>query len=320
MPNTVPSSQRGFNSSFRGALSPRAFYEVFGTDFGATAPAAPTLAYNAGAGSLAASTASSKVTWITKNGESLPSAEATDTIAAGSGAFTITQPTVPTNGTAVIGWRVYSGNGTGNEALNAASNSTTQAQQNFTVSNGSGGTTTITGFPIATTAVQVLIYGAGAAAPLVDRSGIQTALPSVAANSSDDYVLVVPNQGSQWRQQSAVDYIRPDGTAETSGISIGGVDVVNPLYPGTSTNVTAGTGVSSYCVLNGYLYQCTTSGETASAFIGSGAFNQARGATTTDGTVVWISLGKASIIRIRFLNSSGSAAVPAAQEYDLFAF
>jgi hypothetical protein len=96
--------------------------------------------------------------------------------------------------------------------------------------------------------------------------------------------------------------------------------VINPLYPGTSTDVTAGTGVSSYIVLNGYLYQATTSGETASTFIGPGAFNQSRGATTTDGSVVWTSLGKASIIRIRFVNSTDSAAVPAAQEIDLFAF
>jgi hypothetical protein len=319
MPNIVTSAQRGYNSSFRGALNPKAFYEVFGTDFGATAPAAPSLAYNAGAGSLAESTAAVKITWITKNGESLPSAEATASIAAATGAVTVTQPTVPTNGATVIGWRVYSGNGSGSEALNAASNSTTQAQSSFTVSNGSGGTTTITGFPIATTAVQVLIYGAGAAVPVVDRSGIQNALPSVSANDSFDYVLVVGNQGSLWRQQSAVDYIRPDGTSETVGVSIGGVDVINPLYPGTSTDVNAGVTPASYCVLNGYLYQCTTSGETAATFIGAGAFNQSRGATTTDGSVVWTSLGKASIIRIRFLNSTGSAAVPAAQEYDFFA-
>lgn len=320
MPHSVTSSQRGYNSSARTALNPRAFYEVFGTDFGATAPAAPSLAYNSGAGSLAEGTAYVKITWITAQGESLPSAEASQAIAAGSGAVTITQPTVPTNGQTVVGWRVYSADATGAEALNAATNSTTQAQQSFTVSNGSGGTSTISGFPISTTAVQVLIYGAGASVPLVDRSGIQNALPSVGANTSVDYVLVVPNQGSEWRQQSAVSYIRPDGTAETVGISIGGVDVINPLYPGTSTNVTAGTGVSSYIVLNGYLYQATTSGETTSTFIGPGAFNQSRGATTTDGSVVWTSLGKASIVRIRFVNSTDSAAVPAAQEYDLFTF
>jgi hypothetical protein len=309
MPN--PSTSKGYLSSARVANAVSAYYEVTQADFGQLGGAAPSLAYNAGAGSLASSTARAAITWITAAGESLPSAEATVSIAASSGAFTITQPTVPTNGAPVIGWRVYSSSGgAGSALLNVAANSTTQAQVSFVTTQG-----TLQGFPVATTAVQVLIYGAGQAEPATDASGNQTAFPSVGANTSVDYFFQIPNAGSQWRVQKDPQFMRPQGIADPAGIALGQVDVVAPLYPGTSQSVTAGT----FMVMNSTLYVCTTAGTTAATFIGGAAFNQAEGATTTDGTVVWTSDGKAVLIRMRISNASATPQTPVAQEYDFFA-
>jgi len=146
----------------------------------------------------------------------------------------------------------------------------------------------------------------------------QNSLPLVPAESTADYVLIVANTGSQWKTQKSVLYARPNGTTETAGIVIDGVDCIQPVYPGTSTVVTAGFNPASYMELNGYLFQATTTGTTAANFIGFSAFNLAKGATTTDGTVVWTSFGKAVIVRIRFANVSITAATPVAQEYDVW--
>jgi hypothetical protein len=306
-----PSTSRGYLSSSRNANPPGAYYEVMQTDFGQLGGAAPSLAYNAGAGSLASGTARCAISWITAQGESQVSTEATVSISANSGAFTITQPTVPTNGAPVIGWRVYSSSGgAGTPLLNTASSSTTQAQSNIVTTQG-----TLLCFPIATTSVQVLIYGTGQGEPTYDQSGIQSPLPSVAANTSVDYYFRVPNSGSLWRTQKDPAYARPLGIPDPAGISMGNVDILMPLYPGTSASVSAGT----YMVMNGYLYLCTVAGTTASTFIGGSAFNQTKGATTTDGTVTWTSYGKTALVRARISNSSGSGAIPAAQEYDFFA-
>jgi len=308
MPN--PSVSKGYNSSQRGASPPSAYYEVLQTDFGQIGGAQPTLAYNAGAGSLAMSTARCAITWVTAQGESQISAENTVSIAAGTGAFTITQPTVPTNGAPVIAWRVYSSSGgAGTELLNVAGASTTQVQQNFTTTQG-----ILLAFPVATTSVQVLIYGAGAAIPTFDQSGVQSPLPSIAANTTVDYFLRVPNAGGLWKSQKQVNYMRPQGAAEPAGITIGNVDCTPLLYPGTSQSVALGV----YMVMANVLYLCTATGTTATTFIGGAAFNQAKGATTTDGTVTWTSYGKATLIRMHISNSSGSSAVPVAQEYDFF--
>lgn len=313
MPN--PSTSRGYLSSFRGATNPSSYYQVMQSDFGQLGGSAPSLAYNAGAGSLAMSTARCAISWVTAQGESLISAEATVAISAGSGAFTITQPTVPTNGGTVIAWRVYSSSGgAGSALLNVAALSTTQVQSNFVTTQG-----TLLAFPIATTSVQVLIYGAGQAEPVTDNSGIQVALPSVSASSSADYFFRVPNAATLWKTQNDPQFKRPQGIADPAGITPGNVDIVMPLYPGTSQSVTAGSAAGAYMVMNSTLYVCTTSGTTASTFIGGAAFNQAKGSTTTDGTVVWTSLGKSALVRMRFSNSSGSAAIPNAQEYDFSA-
>ena len=149
-------------------------------------------------------------------------------------------------------------------------------------------------------------------------AGIQNPLPIVPANGTADYVVVVPNTGSQWKVQKSVQFSRPNGTTETPGIAIDGVDCISPVYPGTATAVVADFTPAAYMSLNGYLYKATTAGTTASTFIGLAAFHSTKGATTTDGTVVWTSQGKAAIIRVRFANSSVSSATPVAQEYDWF--
>jgi hypothetical protein len=308
MPN--PSTSKGYLSSLRGATAPSSYAEVLQSDFGQLGGAAPALAYNAGSGSLAMSTARAAITWITALGESQISAEATVSIAAGSGAFTITQPTVPTNGAPVIAWRVYSSSGgAGTELLNVAAPSTTQVQQNFTTTQG-----VLLAFPVATTAVQVLIYGAGQAIPSFDQSGIQPPLPSVPANSTVDYYIRIPNSGGFWKSQKQVNFMRPQFAAESAGITIGNVDCTPLLYPGANTSVSLGV----YMVMANTLYLCTTAGTTGNPFIGGAAFNQAKGATTTDGTVTWTSYGKQTLIRMHISNSSGSAAIPVAQEYDFF--
>lgn len=305
------STSKGYLSSARVANAPSCYYEVLQSDFGQVGGAAPSLAYNAGAGSLAMSTGRVAITWITAQGESLVSTEATVAVSAGTGAITVTQPTVPTNGATVVGWRVYSSSGgAGTPLLNVAALSTTQVQSNVVTTQG-----TLLCFPVATTAVQVLIYGAGAAEPTIDQSGIQTALPSVGANAAIDYYIRVPNSGSLWRTQKDPQFMRPQGIADPAGISVGAGDVVSTLYPGTSQSVAVG----AYMTLGGYLYICSAAGTTAATFIGGSAFNQAKGVTTTDGTVTWTSYGKAILLRLRISNASGAAAIPTAQEYDFFA-
>jgi hypothetical protein len=70
--------------------------------------------------------------------------------------------------------------------------------------------------------------------------------------------------------------------------------------------------------MNGYLFQATTSGTTATTFIGFSAFNLTKGATTPDGSVVWTSFGKATLVRARFANVSTTAATPNDQQYDFW--
>lgn len=315
-------SSKGFKSSFRGAVSPSAFYLVGTNDFGEPAPALVNgdLTYNAGAGSLAMGTAFVKITWITAEGISLPSAEASVSVAAGSGAVTVVIPAVPTNGATVIGWQIYSAGVTATEELNTAAASTSPSPSSITTTQGA-----VTGYPIATTSVQVKIYGTGAVVPVVDRSGIQPAMPSISANSSADYYFVVPNAGSQWKTFKPVYCYRPDEILETAGIVLSlPLECFSPLYPGatpgsgTYTQVSVAPGV--YFVMNQTLFVSIQTGSqnTASAFIGSAAFNVAKGTTVTDGSVTWLCLGKADLVHARFANVTGSAATPTAMQYDLY--
>jgi len=149
-------------------------------------------------------------------------------------------------------------------------------------------------------------------------TGIQNPLPFIPGESTVDWIGILPNMGSEWKVQKSVDYDRPQGLTEPAGIAIDNVDCIAPLYPGTSTVVVVRINASAYFVMNGYLFQATTGGTTATTFIGWPAFNTIKGATTTDGTVVWTSKGKAVLVRIRFANYSTTPASPVAQEYDFF--
>jgi hypothetical protein len=166
-----------------------------------------------------------------------------------------------------------------------------------------------------------------------DFGTIQNSLPSVVASDSYGYCFKIPNTGSQWRSQSCVHFVRPDQITETVGVGIESCDVVQPTNPGWNGTVyspatitgqtinSAACTVGIYMVLNGYLYQATNtgSGTQATSPLAPGAFNRTKGATTTDGTVVWTSCGKAVLIVARFSNATAVAAVPTAMQYDFFA-
>ena len=291
--------------------APGAYYAIFASDFGAPVPAAPLLTYEAGSGSLATTTAYIKVTWITDDGVSLPSAVASVAVAAASGAVSIAEPTVPAGQNAVIGWQIYSGSTSATTVkLNTSSTSTSPAPVSIVTTEG-----TETGFLVATTTVLLEVYGTGAVVPVTDASGIQPGLPSVPANSAVEYYAIIPNTGSQWKQQKAITYMNADGIAETTGITLNVLNFIQPVYPGVGASVTAG----AWMVINGYLFLATTGGTTASTFIGFSNFNLKKGATTTDGTVVWTSYGKAGLARFLFSNvTAGGALTPTAREYGLF--
>lgn len=317
---------RGYSSSYRGANDPSAFYPVFASDFGASAPAAASVAVHS-SGSLATSTATVYVTWITNEGVSLPSPQALASVANGTvGSVTVNQPTVPTNGQTVIGWQIYSiGSGSGGAGkLNTAG--TSPAPQSFTTTEGA-----VTGYPVATTSVVLETYGTGSGVPTIDLSGIQPALPSVpaaaAGNSQTvDYYFIVPNSGSLWKNYKAVHFMRPDSVVDTVGISISDtLDCQSPLYPGatpgSSTYTQESVAPGTYMVMNGNLFVASQTGsqDTASSFIGGSAFSVSKGTTVTDGSVTWYCLGKACLVKARFTNASeATAEIPTAQEYDLF--
>jgi hypothetical protein len=301
-------SSQGYTSSARVSSAPGAYIQIPAADFGAPAPAAPVGTASGTSGSLSTN-AFTKVAWVTSEGISLPSPE-TETALSADTAVSIAQPPVPVGGATVIGWVIYESATTNTETALKASNESVQTQQVFQTNSGP-----VTAFPIATTTVVVLKVGTGGSVQLVDQSGIQAAFPSVAANSTADYDAIIPNTGSQWKVQKSVEFMRPSGVAETAGIVLAaGIDCIQPVYPGTSASVS----VNAFTVLNGYLFKATTGGTTAATFIGFSKFNTTKGATTTDGSVVWTSYGKAALARFHFGNVSGSAATPAAQEYDLF--
>jgi hypothetical protein len=143
----------------------------------------------------------------------------------------------------------------------------------------------------------------------------QDPLPSIAANATADYFMKVGNEGAQWKVGKTVNYMHSDGLAETAGIIFGGLDCVAPVYPGSGVVVATG----AYAVLNGYLFKATTGGTTAVKFIGFSNFKTVKGATTTDGSVVWTSFSKAALIRVRYANvTSAGPLTPVAQMWELF--
>lgn len=320
-------SSKGYSSSYRGSNTPGAFYQVLTSDFGATAPAAPTLTLRSATGTLTTSTAFVKITWITAEGVSLPSPQAVISISAANDGLTVAIPTIPTNGATVIGWQVYSQASAG-VLLDSASTSTVPAPSTISTTTGNA-----IGFPIATTSIFLNSYGTGAAPQTtVDFSGIQPALPSVPAyntgaapGGSADYYFIVPNAGSLWKNYKSVGVMRPDSVVETSGISASyPFDCQSPLYPcatpGSTTYTQQSVAPGTYMVMNGSLFVATQAGSqsTAATFIGAAAFQVSKGTTVTDGSVTWYCYGKATLVHVRFENATSSAAVPVAQEYDLF--
>lgn len=306
--------------------APGAYYNIAASDFGAPVPAAPSVTYHAGSGSLATSTAHVEVTWITANGVSLPSPATLTSIPAATGGATVLEPTVPTTGAKVIGWQIYS-NSTAGVLLNSASTSTSPAPVAIATTEG-----VEIGFLVGTTSVLLEVYGAGAAPASTDFSGIQPELPLITAQTSVDYYAIVPNTGSQWKQQKSVDFMNSDGIPETLGIVLNHLDFIQPVYPGaanepqgganppSATYTQASVAPGTWMVMNGYLYEAVqaASASTATTFIGGSAFNTSKGSTTTDGSVTWLAYGKAGLIRFDFSNVTSGSLTPAARSYDLF--
>lgn len=329
---------KGYNSRAYVSNAPGAFYLIAASDFGSPIPVIAT-AVSQATGSIATQTSAFvKTTWITAEGESLPSAEKTVTLSTTTTqvGIVVTQPIVPAvgslNGQTILGWRIYSGATTNNEGLNTTPNTT-----NFTVTNPAGGTEVIAGIAIsststATATIVVLGTTTNGQVPVVDRSGVQPALPSVTNAAPVIYYAVVPNSGSQWKQQKSVDFMKSDGIADPAGIILNHLDFIQPVYPGASGAPAGGvnppvatyTQVSvlpgAWMVLNGNLFQAVNlvSASTATTFIGAAVFNVSKGTVVADGSVNWQAFGKAGLVRFAFSNSTSTAAVPAVQSYELF--
>lgn len=319
---------KGYNSRAYVSPAPGAFYQIMQADFGQAAPGVSALASQA-TGSIQTTTADLfvKTTFITAEGETIAGAEATIALSSATAyGVKVTQPTVPTNGQTIIGWRIYSAYATNTELLNTAPDTT-----NFTTSQG-----VIAGIAISSNSLAtqtILVVGSGVSAPTRNNSGIQQPLPAIGANSGAEYYAVVPNSGSQWKQQKSVDWMNPDGILETLGIVLNHLNFVQPVYPGAAnppqgganppsaayTQVSVGNG--AYMVMNGNLFVAVqaTSASTATTFVGASAFAVAKGTTVTDGSVSWLALGKAGLLRFDFDNVTGTAGLtPTAREYDVF--
>jgi hypothetical protein len=319
-------SSRGYDSSYRGSNAPGAFYQILTSDFGEPAPGAPTLTVRTASGTITSTTDNVQLTWITAEGVSLPSTSTGILVNSADGGVSIVIPTVPTTGSPVIGWQLYSQGSTGAPLLNTAATGTVPSPQTFVTTQGS-----VVGFPITSTTIFQNSFGTGAGVPAIDRSGIQQNIPSVSGDQGSaggtlDYDFVVPNSGSQWKTYKAVGYMKPSGVAETPGISmVPQLDCLSPLYPGATPGASTYTQVAvtpnTYMVMNGNLFVSTlATNSTAATFVGSAAFNVSKGSTVTDGSVTWLCLGKAVVVRAHFINNGTNAQAPVQQEIDLFEF
>jgi hypothetical protein len=302
----------------RSANPVSAYYPVARQDWGVLAPGTTGTAFSASnltnvgsGGSLATSTGAFKVSFVTAIGESLPSVEATVSVTGGpSGSVTVSIASLALNTGAqlnaqpIVGWKIYSGNGAGNELANEAAASLSVALSTLTTQRGA----TLTYIPIATTSAVVKVYGAGAAPPVVNTSGIQFALPAITTNVTSDLFIKVPVPFNVAR---SVLFDRPNATADAAGISLQAVDCVASLWA-ASTAFNAG----DFIVVGNILFQCTTAGTTGALAAVPNFAGSAQYATITDNTATWTNLGRWHLLRLRFANLSGSTAQPTANEFN----
>jgi hypothetical protein len=308
------------NAQSKGSQPTSAYYPVARQDWGVLAPGTTGAAFSAGSnlsasasgGSLATTTGAFKITFITAIGESLPSVEATVAVTGATGSVTVSLASLTLNVGAqlnaqpIIGWKIYSGSGSGNELANEAAASLSVTLSTLITQRGA----TLTYIPIATTSAVVKVYGAGAAPPVVNTSGIQSALPAITTNSTSDLQIKVPVPFNA--EGRTTNYSRPNASADAAGISLQAVDCVAPLWA-QSTAFSAG----AFIVVGNILFQATTGGTTGSSFP-STLLASAQYGTVTDGSVVWTNLGRWHVLTLRFANLSGSTAQPTANEYDFW--
>lgn len=308
------------NAQSRGAIV-QAYYPIAASDWGVGAPGSIGTAFSAGAnlsasasgGSLATSTGAFKITWVTANGESLPSVEATVSVTGATGSVTVSLASVGSTNTGaqalaapIIGWNIYSGNGSGNEAKNTGTNSDLSVTlSSVTLASGA----VLTYIPIATTSAVVKVYGNGAIPPVIDNSGINATFPAIATNVGADVFAIVPFSFSPFRP---VLWDRPNAIADASGIVVDVMDCVAPLWP-ASTSVTAG----QYIVVANKLFICSVAGTTSAAASVPNFAGVAKFGSIVDNGATWINKGNFKLVRLRITNSSASTAQATAQEYDL---
>lgn len=310
---TIPSNIRTASPSSAG-------YLVRSTDFGVLSPGTTGTAFSAGAnlaasttgGSLPTSTGAFKVSFVTANGETTPSVEATVAVTGATGSVTVSLASLAINAGSqlnaapIIGWNVYSGNGAGNELLNNAAPSLSAALSSQQLPNGN----TLTFIPIATTSTVVKLYGTGPAAPTHNSSGVQSPLPNVTASNSVDQFLAVRRD---FRTDKIVSWGRPRSSADAGGLLISLMDCVGPNWA-ASTAMVADT---NYIVVNSVAFVCVVSGTTAASIPTGLTTRPAKGTLVVDSGVTWLSLGEAALVRLRWSNTTASAGQPIAQEYDL---
>lgn len=311
---TIPSNIRTASPNSGG-------YVISSTDFGVLPPGATGTAFSAGAnltasasgGTLPTSTAAFKLTWVTANGESNGSVEATVAVTGATGSVTVALASVGSRNTGtqanaapILGWNIYSGNGAGNELLNSAAASLSVALSTLTLPNG----TQLTYIPIATTSAIVKLYGTGQAPPVHNSTGIQSPLPNITANNSTDQFLVVARN---FRPDRMVAWTRPRSSADAGGLLVSLMDCVVPTWASGATM----TADASYIIVNSTAFVCIVTGTSAGSIPTGLTTRPAKGTTVVDNAATWLCLGEAALVRLRWSNTTGSAGQPIAQEYDL---